>query len=202
MEHPLVDLRVLRNRNFAVGTLLFTMVGVMLYSTIALLPLFLQELMDYPALNSGMAMSPRGIGAILALLVVGRLVGKVDTRVLIITGFSILAYAAWQFGNINLQITVASVGVPNVVMGVAMGFVFVPLTVASMGGLPNEQMGNAAGIFNLMRNIGGGIGISVATTLVARGAQDPSGPDGRPSQSVFPAVPATLSDGRRSPRQV
>ena len=170
-EHPLVDLRVLRNRNFAVGTLLITLVGVMLYSTIALLPLFLEGLMDYPALNSGMVMSPRGVGAVLALLIVGRLVGKIDSRILIIAGFSILALAAGQFGGINLEIATQNVAWPNIVMGVGMGFIFVPLTTVTMGDLPNEQMGNAAGIFNLMRNIGGGIGISVATTLVARGAQ-------------------------------
>jgi DHA2 family multidrug resistance protein len=170
-EHPMVNLRVLGNRNFAVGTLLITVVGVVLYSTTALLPLFLQGLMGYPALNSGMAVSPRGIGAVAALVVVGRLVGKIDTRFLIAFGFSLLAYATWQFARINLDIATVSVTWPNILSGVAMGFVFVPLTTTTMGDLSNEQMGNASGIFNLMRNLGGSIGISLATTLVARGAQ-------------------------------
>ena len=87
VDHPLVNLRVLANRNFALGTLLITVVGVVLYSTTALLPLFLQGLMGYPALNSGMAISPRGLGAIIALMVVGRLVGKIDVRVLMTFGF-------------------------------------------------------------------------------------------------------------------
>ncbi len=171
VEHPLVNLRVLGNRNFALGTLLIAAVGVVLYSTTALLPLFLQELMGYPALNSGLAVSPRGIGAIIALMVVGRLVGKIDARVLMTFGFCVLALSCWQFGGLNLEIAIRNVTWPNVISGLAMGFVFVPVTTACMANLPNEQMGNATGIFNLMRNIGGSFGISLATTLVARGAQ-------------------------------
>ena len=171
VERPLVDIRVFGNLNFSVGTLLITVVGIVLYSTIALLPLFLQGLMGYSALSSGMAMSPRGMGAICSLLAVGALVSKIDARLLIGMGFLILAYAVSGFGNINLEIATKNVIWPNVLSGLAMGFIFVPLTIASMGALPNEQMGNAAGVYNLMRNIGGSIGIAMATTMVARGAQ-------------------------------
>ncbi len=171
VQHPMVELRVLRNRNFAMGMLLITVVGVVLYSTTALLPLFLQSLMAYPALNSGLAMSTRGMGAVLALLVVGRLVGKIDARLLITIGFSLLSYACWVLSRISLDIATISIQWPNILSGVGMGFIFVPLTTASMGDLPNDQMGNAAGLFNLMRNLGGSFGISMATTLVARGAQ-------------------------------
>ena len=170
-KHPLVNLRVLGDRNFTLGTILITIVGVVLYSTTALLPLFLQTLMGYPALNSGIAISPRGIGAIIALMVVGRLIGKVDARLLMTVGFCVLSYATWQYAEINLEIATINVMWPNIISGLAMGFVFVPVTTAAMGTLPNEQMGNATGIFNLMRNIGGSFGISLATTLVARGAQ-------------------------------
>jgi DHA2 family multidrug resistance protein len=169
--HPLVNLRVMKNRNFAIGTLLITVVGIVLYSTTALLPLFLQSLMGYPALNSGMAISPRGMGAVLSLMVVGRLVGVVDTRLLIGAAFCLLSYACWVFGRINLEIATVNVMWPNILSGIAMAGVFVPLTTTSMGSLPKEEMGNAAGIFNLARNIGGGMGISLTTTLVARGTQ-------------------------------
>ncbi len=171
VEHPLVDIRVFRNRNFAMGTLLMTVVGIVLYSTTALLPLFLQTLMDYPALNSGMAISPRGMGAVCSLLVVGWLVSRIDARLLIGLGFLILTYAVSEFGNINLEMATRNVMWPNVISGLAMGFIFVPLTITSMGALPNEQMGNAAGVYNLMRNLGGSIGIAMATTMVARGTQ-------------------------------
>jgi DHA2 family multidrug resistance protein len=170
-EHPLVSLRVFTNRNFAVGTLLITIMGIVLYSTTALLPLFLQGLMGYPALNSGLAVSPRGLGAIAALLVVGRLVGKIDTRLMIAFGFGLLAYSTQLFARIDLEITSVSITWPNILSGIGMGFIFVPLTTTTMGELSNEQMGNATGIFNLMRNVGGSIGISLATTLVARGGQ-------------------------------
>jgi DHA2 family multidrug resistance protein len=171
VERPLVDIRVFRNRNFAVGTLLMTVVGIVLYSTTALLPLFLQGLMGYPALNSGMAISPRGVGAMGSMFVVGALTSRMDARLLIGFGFLMLAYSCGGFGNINLEIATSNVMWPNVLSGFATGFIFVPLTVTSMGGLPNEQMGNATGVYNLMRNIGGSIGIAMATTLVARGSQ-------------------------------
>jgi DHA2 family multidrug resistance protein len=170
-KNPIVDLRVLRYRSFFVGTSLIAVVGVALYSTIALLPLFLQGLMGYPALESGLALSPRGFGAIAAMIVVGRLIGKIDMRMLIAFGFVLLTYSCWLFGNLNLDISIGSVIWPNILSGVAMGFVFVPLTTATMGELPNEEMGNATGIFNLMRNIGGSFGISMAATLLSRGAQ-------------------------------
>ena len=102
---------------------------------------------------------------------VGTLVSKIDARLLIGLGFLVLAYAVGGFGGINLEIATRNVMWPNVLSGLAMGFIFVPLTVTAMGGLPNEQMGNAAGVYNLMRNIGGSIGIAMATTLVARGTQ-------------------------------
>ena len=104
--------------------------------------------MGYPALNSGMAISPRGMGAVCSLMVVGRLVGVVDTRLLIGVGL-LSGLRRWVFGNINLEIATVNVMWPNILSGMAMGCMFVPLTTASMGSLPNEQMGNAAGIFNL-----------------------------------------------------
>ncbi len=171
-KQPIVNLRVLKNRNFALGTALITLVGVVLYSTITLQPLFVQNLMGYSAMGSGIALSPRGIGAILAVIFVGRVIGKLDSRILIACGFVTLAGASYELSGLNLQISIANIIVPNIVMGLAMGLIFVPLTTLTMGGLLNEQMGNAAGIFNLMRNLGGSIGISVVITMLTRNAQE------------------------------
>src|SRR2546423_1088962 len=168
---PIVDLRILANRNFAIGTSLMIVMGIVLYGTIALLPLFLQTLMGYPAVESGMAVSPRGFGSIISMIIVGQLIGKIDNRYLIMFGFSLLAFSIYQLADINLQISVSSIVWPNIISGLAMGFVFVPLTTAAMGTLSNEQMGNASGVFNLMRNTGGSIGIAAVTTMLARGAQ-------------------------------
>src|SRR5229473_1830275 len=168
---PIVDLRVLLNRNFAVGTSLMVVMGIVLYGTIALLPLFLQTLLGYPAVASGMAVSPRGIGAVVSMLIVGRLIGKVRSRYLIMFGFTVLGYSTYQFSNINLEISIASIVWPSIMSGFAMGFIFVPLTTLALGTLSNEQMGNALGVFNLMRNTGGSVGIATVTTLLSRGAQ-------------------------------
>jgi DHA2 family multidrug resistance protein len=170
-KDPIVDLRVLANRNFAVGTSLMVVMGIVLYGTIALLPLFLQTLLGYPAVSSGMAVSPRGFGAIASMLIVGRLIGKVNSRYLIMFGFTVLGYSTYQFSNINLEISIASIVWPSIISGFAMGFIFVPLTTMALGTLSNEQMGNASGVFNLMRNTGGSVGIATVTTFLARWAQ-------------------------------
>ena len=170
-DEPIVNLRILSNRNFAVGTMLMTIMGIVLYGTIALLPLFLQTMLGYPAVQSGMAVSPRGLGSIVSMIIIGRLIGKIDSRYLIMFGFTVLAYSTYLFSDINLQISMGSIVWPSIISGLAMGFVFVPLTTTAMGTLSNEQMGNASGVFNLMRNTGGSIGIAAMTTLLSRQAQ-------------------------------
>jgi len=168
---PIVNLRVLGNRNFAVGTVLIAMMGAVLYGTIALLPLFLQTLMGYPALDSGLATSPRGIGAVISMIVVGRLVGRIDGRYLVMFGFALTGFSTYLLTNIDLQIAMGSIAMPQIISGLAIGFVFVPLSVMATGMLSQEQIGGATGIFNLMRNLGGSFGIAGVTTMLARSAQ-------------------------------
>ena len=170
-DHPIVDLRVLKNRNFAVGSLMILMLGALLYGTTAILPLFMQNLLHYTALDAGIAMSPRGIGALVMTIVVGRIVGKVSSRFLIGAGFLLLGYSCFMLGNINLTIGRSSIVIPIIISGVAISLIFVPLTTSTMGTLTQQQIGNASGIFNLMRNVGGSVGIAMITTLVARTAQ-------------------------------
>jgi MFS transporter, DHA2 family, multidrug resistance protein len=171
VEHPLVDLRILKSRNFATGLMLMTVVGIILYGTTAELPLFLQTLMGYPALQSGYTMSPRGIAAFVTTLFVGRLVGRIPLRWLLGFGFSVLSLSAFMLSNINLQVSMASVIFPTVLNGVAISFIFVPLTTATMSQLRQQQIGSATGLYNLMLNIGGSIGIATVTTMIARGSQ-------------------------------
>jgi DHA2 family multidrug resistance protein len=170
-EHPLVDLRVFRNRNFAVGVCLMMILAGILYGTTAELPLFMQTLMGYPALQSGLTQSPRGIAAFAATFLVGRIVGKIRNRYLLIFGFSLLSCSSWMLSSINLQVSAASVIWPSVLNGIAISFIFVPLTTATMGQLQQNQIGNASGLYNLMRNLGGSMGIAFVTTMLARGAQ-------------------------------
>jgi len=170
-REPIVQLRVLANRNFGMGTLITGLYGFTLYGVTAMLPLFLQTVLGYSALDSGLTVSPRGIGSILSILIVGALANRVDGRVLLACGFAILAWSTFLLSHINLEISIGSVALPNFINGFAGGFIFVPLTTMTMSRLRKEEMGNAAGIFNLIRNIGGSIGIASVTTFLVRGSQ-------------------------------
>jgi MFS transporter, DHA2 family, multidrug resistance protein len=170
-DKPLVDLRVFRHRNFAMGCLLIGLFGAAIYGLITLLPLFYQELMGYTALAAGWAVSPRGIGAILAMPMIGYLTAKIDNRYLIAFGFCLFAVTSLGFSQVNLSIGQWSLLWPVVLSGFGSGCVFVPLSTTTMAFLKNEEIGNASGLYNLMRNIGGSIGISIVNTIVARHEQ-------------------------------
>ena len=169
--YPIVNLRILTNRNFTAGILLITTLAAVLYGTTAALPIFLQTMMGYPALQSGLTLSPRGVGAFITTTLVGRIVGKVPNRVLMIIGFILLSISSFWLGQINLDISMWKVVWPSVLNGVAISFIFVPLTTSTMGHLSQQQMGNATGIFNLMRNLGGSFGIALIGTFLDRRAQ-------------------------------
>lgn len=166
----LVNLRVFKDRNFAVGCLLMLMFGVCIYSTITVLPLFYQELLGYTAFTAGLVVGPRGIGSILGMPVIAYLGAKLDTRYLLTFGFVVFGITSLIFGNANLGVGPTTFLWPIVITGFALSFVFVPITTQAYGTLRNEQIGNASGLFNLIRNIGGSIGISVAQTLLTRRA--------------------------------
>lgn len=171
IKAPLVNLRVFKDRNFAIGCLLIGLFGGSIYGLVTLLPLFYQTLLGYSASAAGWAVSPRGIGAVCIMPIIGILTGRIDNRWLIMAGFAVFGATSIWMGGLTLAISPYSLLWPVIVSGAGSGMVFVPLSTISMGTLPNEQMGNAAGLFNLMRNVGGGIGISVVNTLVARHQQ-------------------------------
>ena len=170
-EKTLVDLRIFLNRNFAVGTILIFMFGAAVYSAVTLLPLYFQSMMDYSAWLAGLVVSPRGIGAILAMPIVGLLVAKMDTRYMVSLGFGIFGLCSLAWGALTLQISPWSLLIPVTISGFSLGMVFVPLSVTSLGDLRPEQVGNGSGLYNLMRNIGGSVGISVVETLLSRHSQ-------------------------------
>lgn len=170
-KSPLVDLRVFRHRNFTLGCLLIGLFGAAIYGLVTLLPLFYQELMGYTALAAGWAVSPRGLGAIIAMPMIGYLTAKIDNRYLIVLGFALFAVASLWFGQVNLGISQWSFLWAIIISGFGSGCVFVPLSTTTMAFLKNEEIGNASGLYNLLRNIGGSIGISVVNTIVARHQQ-------------------------------
>ena len=170
-DKPLVDLRVFRHRNFALGCLLIGLFGAAIYGLVTLLPLFYQELMGYTALAAGWAVSPRGVGAIIAMPIIGLLTAKIDNRWLIAFGFCLFAITSIWFGEVNLGIGQWSFLWAITLSGFGSGCVFVPLSTTTMAFLRNEEIGNASGLYNLLRNIGGSIGISIVNTIVARHEQ-------------------------------
>ena len=167
-KDTLVDLKVLKDRNFAVGCTLIFLFGVAIYSTTTILPLFYQELLGYTAFTAGLAVAPRGIGAVCGMPVIGFLSNKVDPRLLLTFGFGVFGLATLYFGNVTLGISPTTLLLPILIAGFALSFVFVPISTAAYGTLDVQQIGNGSGLFNLMRNVGGSIGISVAETLLTR----------------------------------
>jgi DHA2 family multidrug resistance protein len=170
-DRPIVDLSVFRDRNFALGCLLIGLFGAVIYGIITILPLFYQTVMGYSAWSAGLAVSPRGIGAVLIMPIVGFLSGRIDNRWLVISGFGLFAFASLWMAQFTIDISQWSLIVPIILSGCAAGMVFVPLSTTAVGRLKNEQIGNASGLYNLLRNVGGSVGISVVNTLVARHQQ-------------------------------
>jgi len=171
IKKPLVDLRILLNRNFAVGCVQIAMFGAVVYGMITILPLYYQTLMGYTALTAGLAVAPRGLGAIVAMPFVGLLLSKIDGRPLIALGFAGVGLANIWLGHMTLDVSQWSMFWAVAVSGFFIGFVFVPLATLAMGGLPDTQIGNASGLYNLFRNVGGSVGISIVNTILARHEQ-------------------------------
>jgi MFS transporter, DHA2 family, multidrug resistance protein len=171
VDDPIVDLRALKDSSFAIGTGLMTFVGFTLYGSLVILPMYLENLLGYPALQAGLALSPRGLGSLIAMPIVGVLTSKYDARKLLAFGFSLGAFTMWQLSSLNLNAGYWDVFWPQVLQGAAMGCMFIPLSAAAVSHIAKEKMGNATSIFNLMRNIGGSAGIALMTTFLARRSQ-------------------------------
>jgi MFS transporter, DHA2 family, multidrug resistance protein len=170
-KDPVVDLRLFKERNYAAGVTIMFFFGFVLYGSIVLLPLFLQTLMGYDATLAGWALAYGGFGSLIIMPVVGRLTVTIDSRWLIGVGLLINALAVYLMSLYNTEISYFYAWFPRFVQGFGLGATFVALTTLTMSRVPQEKMGNATGIFNLSRNLGGSFGIATATTLLERRAQ-------------------------------
>jgi len=171
VKSPVVNLRVLKNRTFSSGVFLMTMLGFVLYGSLVLLPLFLQTLLGYPALQAGFAMAPRGLGSFIAMPLVGIIIARFDSRKLLAFGIVVCAFTLWQLSRLSLVAGYWDIFWPQFIQGLSLAFLFVPLTTTTMDPIPKEQMGNATSIFNLMRNLGGSMGIAGSATMSERWRQ-------------------------------
>jgi DHA2 family multidrug resistance protein len=167
-DHSFLDHRLLKNGNYLSGLLFIFIVGLVMYATRALTPTMLEDLLDYPVATTGLVTAPSGFGTMLSMLVAGRLIGKVDLRLILLAGFSITVVALWQMTHYSLDLSQGDIIWPGVVQGIGLGLVFVPLSAATFATLSPVMRAPGTAIFSLMRNIGSSIGISLVQTVLVR----------------------------------
>jgi MFS transporter, DHA2 family, multidrug resistance protein len=160
-EPPFLNRDLLRDRNFVAGNVLMFFVGVIMFATLALLPTMLQQSMDYPVATAGLVTAPRGIGTMLAMFLVGRIINLVDVRLLILSGLALTTLSLYQMSGFSLAMDMQPIVVSGLVQGFGLGFVFVPLSTISFATLPRSVLTQGTAIFSLTRNIGSSIGIAI-----------------------------------------
>lgn len=170
-KEPIVNLRLFRDVSFASGNLVMFMVGYGLYGSIVMIPLFLQTLMGYDATLAGMVLAPGGVATLVAMPFVGAYIQRHDGRWVVLAGLLLSAWSMFLMRGFTLDASYWVFVWPRVILGVGLAMIFVPLTTVTLSTIPREEMGNATGIFNLLRNVGGSVGIALCATLLARGSQ-------------------------------
>ncbi len=173
VEHPLVKFRLLKNRDFACGIGIVFMMGFVLYGSLVVLPLFMQELLGWTAITAGIWTSPRGIASGLCMPLVGFLLGKkfLDPRAMIVFGFAVASAAFFGYSRMNLQSGTWDIFTWQIVQGMGMAFVFIPLTTMTISQIAKADMGYTTSLYSVTRNIGSSAGISFVTTFIARRSQ-------------------------------
>jgi MFS transporter, DHA2 family, multidrug resistance protein len=170
-RNPFVKPSLFRDRNFTAGMIFVAIVGLTYYASLALQPPYLQNLMNYPIVTAGLVMGPRGVGTMAAMLVVGKLIGRVDTRLLLGTGLALSAWSFYAMTGWTPDISQTTIIVVGVVQGVGLGFIFVPLSVVTLSTLSPDMLAEGSGLYSLSRNIGSSIGISVVNSLLTTNTQ-------------------------------
>ena len=169
---PFLDLGLFADRNFLASNVFIFVLGVVLFATMALLPPFLQNLMNYPVVTTGLLLAPRGVGTLIAMMLVGRLMARgADARLLAGIGMALTAYSLWMMMHFNLEVPQHLIITSGVIQGLGLGLVFVPISTVAYSTLPTASRTEAAGIFSLTRNIGSSVGISIVMTLLSRNTQ-------------------------------
>ena len=170
-KEPFVKPTLFRDRNFAAGTVFAFVLGLTYYASLALQPPYLQNLMNYPIVTAGLVLGPRGVGTMAAMLVVGRLIGRVDTRLMLGLGLSLSAWAFYAMTGWTPDVSQWTIVWVGVVQGIGLGFLFVPLSTVTLATLSPAQRTEGAGLYSLSRNIGSSVGISVVNALLTRNTQ-------------------------------
>src|SRR6266446_6303831 len=170
-KNSFVNPRLFLDRNFSVGVLFIFIVGITYLASLALLTPYLQTLMGYPVVTAGIVMGPRGLGTMLCMFLVGRLIGRIDIRLLLMTGLLLTAWAMYDMTGWNPNVSQRTIAVTGFIQGAGLGFLFVPLTTVTFATLAPEQRADGTGLYNLSRNVGSSVGISVVSYLLTRNNQ-------------------------------
>src|SRR6202165_4591512 len=168
---PILDLNVFNDRNFAVGTLCIALIGLGFNSSVLLVALYTQKILGYDAWNAGLVLAPGGLGTMIALMFSGRLISRMDQRLMLAGGCGLNIVATLMMTHVTLGMDYWSLAGPRFLQGFAMGFVFPPLQVLTLATIRMEKLGNATAAYNVVRNVGGSIGIAMATTMLVRRSQ-------------------------------
>ena len=167
-KQSFLDYRLLKNQNYVTGLLFIFIVGLVLYATRALTPTMLENLLGYPVATTGLVTAPTGIGTMLAMLIAGRIIGKVDLRLTLLVGFLITAFALWRMAGYSLDLSESDIVWPGIIQGIGTGLVFVPLSAATFATLSSEMRAQGTALYSLVRNVGSSIGISLVQTMLTR----------------------------------
>ena len=170
-DQPVVDFRILANRNFALAALVMYGVGFTLYGSTAILPIFLQTVLGYTALLSGLVLSPGGIAMMIGMVIVGRLLGRFQARWLIVFGLVVAAAGLFSMSGFTLDVDFRTAMWARTIQALGMAFLFVPINTTAFSSVRPEKLGSATGLMNLFRNIGGSGGIAMINTIIARRSQ-------------------------------
>jgi len=167
-EHPVVDLRILKSRQLAGGVVFGGGVGICLYATVFVLPVYLQNLQNFTAEQTGFVILPGALASAFTMATMGRFTGKFDARLSILAGVGIFALSMWKHAHFTTDSGMSDFFWPLIFRGVGLGLIFVPLTNLALADLPMSKIPNGTGLFNLMRQLGGSVGIAISATLVQR----------------------------------
>jgi DHA2 family multidrug resistance protein len=167
-EHPVVDLRILKSRQLAVGVVFGMILGVCLYATVFVLPVYLQNLQHFTANQTGLVILPGALASAFTMATMGRTAGKFDGRLSILAGVGVFALSMWKHAHFTTDSGMSDFFWPLIFRGIGLGLIFVPLTNLALADLPMSKIPNGTGLFNLMRQLGGSVGIALSATLVQR----------------------------------
>ena len=188
-EDPVVDLKLLRNRNFGTAIFLQFILGMVLFGSTVLIPQFLQVLLGYTAERSGMVLSPAGFCMMATMFIAGRVVGKMDPRLLVTMGYIVTAIGLFNLTRLDLDVSFAQVTLWRVYQVLGLAFIFIPISTLNYVGVPREKNNQISSFSNFARNLGGSLGTALLTTFLARSSQVYQQNSGQPRQTGWPGLP-------------